>query len=78
MSLFVQSQSKANDNLRAFIAAWPALELLVNRLARMLRPEWERILAAQAGELPRWDRDWTTTPPDTYRIRDKAGGGGTL
>ncbi len=50
----------------------------ISELEERLRMLKAQQAAAQAGQLPRWDRDWTTTPPDTYRIRDKAGGGGTL
>ena len=55
VSLFVQSQKPENDNLRSFIAAWSALELVVNRLSKVIRPDWENLLRTEA--LPGWDRN---------------------
>lgn len=69
ISLFVESQKKENDNLRSFIAAWSALELLVNRLARIMRPEWQRAVEAQV--VPGWDRDLKEVPIEDYRLRDR-------
>lgn len=69
ISLFVQSHRKDDDNLRSFIPAWSALELLVNRVARLMRAEWEQVLSA--GELPEWDRDLTGVEWGSYRMRDR-------
>jgi hypothetical protein len=65
----VQSQKKENDNLRSFIAAWSALELLVNRLSKVVRSEWEEVL--QTGAAPSWDIDLRNLPPEGYRMRDR-------
>ncbi len=69
ISLFVQSHRKDSDNLRAFIPAWSALELLINRLAKVVRSDWERLL--QIAHLPDWDKDLSGVGPDDYRIRDR-------
>lgn len=69
ISLFVQSQKKENDNLRSFIAAWSALELLVNRLAKVIRPKWESLL--EADGLPEWDKELKDVPLQDYRMRDR-------
>lgn len=69
ISLFVQSHRKDGDNLRSFIPAWSALELLVNRLAKIVRPEWERVLLED--NLPGWDKDLTRVCLKDYRMRDR-------
>ena len=69
ISLFVESHRKDGDNLRSFIPAWSALEILVNRVARLIRGEWERVLLA--GELPEWDKDLTGVEWGSYRMRDR-------
>lgn len=69
ISLFVQSHRKDGDNLRAFIPAWSALELLVNRLARIVRPDWEKLLRVE--KLPNWDKDLAGVRPEDYRMRDR-------
>jgi len=69
ITLFVQSQKKENDNLRSFIAAWSALELVVNRLAKVIRPKWESLL--EAGGLPEWDKELKEVPLQRYRMRDR-------
>lgn len=68
VSLFVQSQAVKDDNLRAFIAAWSALELLINYLAKQLRPQWEASL--QTGSHPTWDKDLMNIAYEDYRMRD--------
>jgi hypothetical protein len=69
ISLFVQSQKRENDNLRSFIAAWSALELLINRFCRLVREDWERLLTR--GRLPDWDKDLRPVDPGDYRLRDR-------
>lgn len=69
IDLFVQSQRKENDNLRAFIAGWSALELLVNRFSKSFRKEWEGSL--QQGDVPEWDTDLSGVPVEEYRLRDR-------
>ena len=69
ISLFVQSHRKDGDNLRSFIPAWSALELLVNRLAKIVRPEWERLLLED--NLPAWDKDLSKVCINNYRMRDR-------
>lgn len=71
VSLYVQSQIKSHDNLRAFIPAWSALELLINRLSRLYREEWVQLLVDGANSLPAWDHDLATVPLDEYRMRDR-------
>lgn len=68
ISLFVQSQKRENDNLRAFIAAWSALELLVNRLSKVIRSEWENLVGEDI--LPKWDKDLKDVSVEDYRMRD--------
>jgi hypothetical protein len=69
ISLFVQSQKRENDNLRAFIAAWSALELLTNRLSKVVRTEREKQL--QRGVSVSWDKDLRNVRPEDYRMRDR-------
>jgi hypothetical protein len=69
ISLFVQSQKKESDNLRSFIAAWSALELVINLLCKLVREDWERLLTTDA--MPSWDKDLTRVTPDDYRMRDR-------
>ena len=69
ISLFLQSHRKDGDNLRAFIPAWSALELLVNRLTKIVWNEWVELL--QKNQLPKWDRDLREYDSDSYRIRDR-------
>jgi hypothetical protein len=69
ISLFVQSQNPENDNLRSFIAAWSALELVVNRLSKITRSEWDSVLRREA--LPKWDKDLSDVRPEEYRMRDR-------
>lgn len=69
VSLFVQSLRRDGDNLRAFIPAWSALELLVNRLARIVRKDWETLL--QGANLPDWDKTLAGVSPEEYRMRDR-------
>ena len=69
ITLFVESQTPSYDNLHSFIAAWSALELLVNRLAKTTRPRWSAMLAN--GSLPAWDKDLTDVPFERYRMRDR-------
>ena len=69
VSLFVQSHRRDGDNLRAFIPAWSALELLVNRLARIVRKDWEKLL--QEANLPDWDKNLSGVSPEKYRMRDR-------
>lgn len=71
VTLFVLSQKKSNDNLRAFIPAWSALELLINRLSRVYATEWAGVLAGRAGKLPSWDRVLAHVPLEDYRMRDR-------
>lgn len=68
-SLFVESQKQDNDNLRSFIAAWSALELLVNHLFKVLESEWNDLL--KNSQLPKWDKDLTCKAKDKYRLRDR-------
>jgi len=70
VSIFVQSQNKSSDNLRSFIASWSALELLVNRLAKMTRADWHDRLKDSSINLPNWDKNLINTPPEDYRLRD--------
>jgi hypothetical protein len=70
VDLFVQSQRKSYDNLRAFIAAWSALELLINRLARVYQAQFGALLNGDAG-LPAWDKDLKDLPIESYRMRDR-------
>jgi hypothetical protein len=56
VDLFVQSQRRSYDNLRAFIAAWSPLELLVNRLARAYQAQFGALLDGGTA-LPAWDKD---------------------
>lgn len=69
ISLYIESQKKGIDNLKSFIAAWSALELLVNRLSKKVRPEWIEIL--EKGNLPDWDKDLKNLKPQEYRLRDR-------
>lgn len=69
ISLFVQSQKKEIDNLRSFITSWSALELLVNNMAKLVRPKWEAMLLA--GGLPDWDKDLKGVSLQDYRMRDR-------
>jgi len=69
ISLYIESQKKGIDNLKSFIAAWSALELLVNRLSKKVRPEWIKIL--EKGNLPDWDKDLKNLKPQEYRLRDR-------
>ena len=69
ISLFVQSHRKDGDNLRAFIPAWSALELLVNRLTKVVRTDWEKLL--RAAHLPNWDKNLSGVSLEDYRIRDR-------
>ena len=69
ISLYIESQKTGIDNLRSFIAAWSALELLVNRLSKKFRPEWHKIL--EKGNLPDWDKDLKNLEPKKYRLRDR-------
>ena len=69
ISLFVQSQKKENDNLRSFIAAWSALELVVNRLAKVIWPKWKSLL--EADGLPEWDKEMKDVVLQDYRMRDR-------
>lgn len=71
VSLFVQSQRKSNDNLRSFIAAWAALELLINRLYKLNREEWQKILVNHVNSLPPWGRELTDIAPEDYTLRDR-------
>jgi len=71
VALFVQSQRKSNDNLRAFISAWAALELLVNRLERLYRVKWQDLLERSSGSLPDWDKDLSRVCPKDYWLRDR-------
>jgi hypothetical protein len=70
VDLFVQSQRKSNDNLRAFIAAWSALELLVNRLASVHKARFLALIDSRAP-LPGWDKDLKEQPFEGYRMRDR-------
>ena len=69
ISLYVQSHRRDGDNLRSFIPAWSALELLVNRLAKIVRPEWEKLLLT--ASLPTWDKDLARVCSADYRMRDR-------
>ena len=69
ISLFVESQKRENDNLRAFISAWSALELVVNRLSKVIRSEWEDLVETEV--LPTWDRKLSGVPQEEYRMRDR-------
>jgi hypothetical protein len=68
--LFVNSQRKSNDNLRAFIAGWSGLELLINRFEKVHRKAWLEILSNKQITLPDWDKDLTNVARDEYRLRD--------
>jgi len=54
-SLFVVSQYKSNDNLRAFVSAWAALEMLINYLAKKLHGEWKELNESETPKLPNLD-----------------------
>ena len=69
ISLYIQSQRKENDNLRSFIAAWSAFELIVNKFSKMLRPKWQILLAET--KIPGWNRDLKQLPIENYYLRDK-------
>ena len=69
ISLFVQPQNKGNGNLRSFIAAWSALELIVNRLSKTTGPKWCELLST--GSIPVWDKDLKNVLPPNYRLRDR-------
>lgn len=69
IALFVQSHRKDGDNLRSFIPAWSALELLVNRLAKIIRSEWESALLEDS--LPIWDKNLIGVCLKDYRMRDR-------
>jgi hypothetical protein len=56
--------------LRSFIAAWSALELLVNRLERLTRGDWQELLKAEK-HLPAWDKNLRGVVPQEYRLRDR-------
>ncbi|MDL2124672.1 MAG: hypothetical protein LWX51_16700 [Deltaproteobacteria bacterium] len=71
ISLFVESQNKKNDNLRSFIAAWSALELLINRLSKVARAEWRSLLETRMSTLPPWDRNLVEVSSEEYRMRDR-------
>jgi hypothetical protein len=71
VSLYVASQRQTDDNLRAFIPAWSALELLINRLARTHRSAWTELLTSSPEKLPGWDKDLATVELPDYRMRDK-------
>lgn len=70
VALFVQAQHAENDNLRAFIAAWSGLELLINGYFKTLQPAWESMLD-ENSLLPNWDRRLDEFPRKDYRLRDK-------
>ena len=70
-SLFALSQHKSNDNLRAFMAAWSALEFLTNTLEKRVRSEfWGNV---ESGNIipPAWDRDLSKIEITEYRLKDK-------
>ena len=69
ISLFIQSQKRENDNLRAFISAWSALELVVNRFSKVVRPKWENLL--ENDVLPKWDKNLKGMLVEDYRMRDR-------
>jgi len=69
--LFIKSQRKSNDNLRAFIFAWSALELLVYRLEKVNRDVWTKMLNDDFDSLPAWDKDLTDVCSEDYRLRDR-------
>ncbi len=71
VSLFIQSRHVEEDNLRAFIPAFAALELLVNRLAKVNRSTWQELLESGLDGLPEWDKDLRTLRYSDYRLRDK-------
>jgi hypothetical protein len=56
--------------LRAFIAAWSALELLINRLARVYQADFAAILKT-GTVLPAWEKDLKDLAPEKYRMRDR-------
>lgn len=69
ISLFAQSQSKENDNLRSFIAAWSALELTIDRLHKVTWPSWQERL--YAGVICAWNKNLKGLPARDYRLRDR-------
>jgi hypothetical protein len=69
VSLYIQSQKKGNDNLRSFIAAWSAFELIVNRFSKMVWPKWQILL--EKTKIPDWNRDLKQLPIKDYYLRDK-------
>jgi len=70
ISLFVESQRKDSDTLRKFISSWSALELLVNRISKLIRKQWEEVLESEK-KLPYWDRELKGVLPKDYRMRDR-------
>jgi hypothetical protein len=70
VDLFVRSQRKSYDNLRAFIAAWSGLELLINRLCKVYWEEFQSLLAS-GTVLPPWDIPLQGVAASDYRMRDR-------
>jgi hypothetical protein len=69
IALYIESQKTGVDNLRAFISIWSALELLINRLSKKVRPKWNEFL--EKGDLPEWDKNLKNIELQKYRQRDR-------
>lgn len=69
ISLFIQSHRKDGDNLRAFIPAWSALELLIDRLTKIVQADWQK--QVQDSNLPPWDKNLTGLALRKYGLRDR-------
>ena len=70
-SLFTLSQHTSNDNLRSFIAAWAALEFLINHLEKKHRDDFHELLNSDQVTLPVWDKDLKSVDIKDYRLRDR-------
>jgi hypothetical protein len=70
-SLFVQSQRQDFDNLRSFISAWSALELLITTLERELRGDWQAFLTSHISRLPEWHVELVGVEIGDYSLRDR-------
>ncbi len=71
VSIFVHSQTTVADNVRSFISAWAALELLVNILWRRNWKDWVDLFESNYSSVPEWERDFRKMKSSQYALRDK-------
>lgn len=70
-SLYAVSQHKSNDNLRAFMASWSALEILTNSLEFSYREDLGVRIESGQLSFEGWDKDLSGVAPSDYRLKDK-------